>query len=180
LLADSSDLKASTAKFARQIEKLFPASTNSTPEDLHDTVSACELPAPRLRQELLEHLRFINGFHWDGRETVAYKVTSELPFRDVSRTELIGTTGERTAFDLRYFEIGPGGHSSLEKHIHTHVVIGARGNGTLVSGETRVPVKPFDIAYVPPMQVHQLTNESSEPFGFFCIVDHDRDRPVKP
>lgn len=180
LLADSGDLKASTAKFARQIEKLFPASTNSTPEDLHGVVSACELPAPRLGQELLEHLRFINGFHWDGRETVAYKVTSELPFRDVSRTELIGTTGERTAFDLRYFEIGPGGHSSLEKHVHTHVVIGARGNGTLVSGETRVPVKPFDIAYVPPMQVHQLTNESSEPFGFFCIVDHDRDRPVKP
>ena len=88
--------------------------------------------------------------------------------------------GEQTAFDLRYFEIAPGGHSSLERHVHTHVVIGARGAGTLVSGETQIAVKPFDVAYVPPLKVHQLRNESTEPFGFFCIVDHDRDRPVKP
>ncbi len=41
-------------------------------------------------------------------------------------------------------------------------------------------LKPFDIAHVSPLDVHQLKNESSEPFGFFCIVDHERDRPMKP
>ena len=180
LLGDSSDLRSSTARFVERIRELFPASTAIAGRAFNDVVSSCELPAPRMTQRLLEHLRFLNGFHWDGREPVAYKAANDLPFRDVSRTELIGTAGEQTAFDLRYFEIGPGGHSSLEKHVHTHVVIGARGEGTLIRGGTRVTVKPFDIAYVPPLQVHQLTNESSEPVGFFCIVDHDRDRPQKP
>lgn len=179
LLGDSVSLKASTARFARQIQELFPAATTSESADENHLISACELPA-RAGQPLLEHLRFRNGFHWEGREPAAYKLASEIPFRDVSRTELIGTSGEQTAFDLRYFEIAPGGHSSLEKHLHTHVVIGARGVGTLTTGEKRVVVQPFDVAYVPPLQVHQLTNEASEPFGFFCIVDHDRDRPMKP
>ena len=180
LLGDSADLRSSTARFLDRIVELFPASSNIAGCTPNDVVSACELQAPRMPEQLLEHLRFVGGFHWDGRTPVAYKVNSELPFRDVSRTELIGTSGERTAFNLRFFEIGPGGHTSLEKHVHTHVVIGARGEGTLVSGEKRARIKPFDIAYVPPLQVHQLRNESTEPFGFFCIVDHDRDRPQKP
>ncbi len=179
LLGDSADLRSSTARFLERIVELFPASTSSAPVS-SEVVSACELPAIRSVHRLLEHLRFVAGFRWDGREPMAYKTTEELPFRNVSRTELIGSTGEQTAFDLRYFEIGPGGHSSLEKHVHTHVVIGVRGTGTLVSGEKQIQIQPFDVAYVPPLRVHQLTNTSTEPFGFFCIVDHDRDRPQQP
>ena len=185
LLADSTDLRVSTARFQSRIAELFPSSTCSSGEAISgmsrdELISACELPGSPLKQRLLEHIRFLNGFRWDGREPVAYKERDELPFRDVSRTELIGGSGEQTAFDVRYFEVAPGGHSSLEKHHHTHVVIAARGAGTLLSGETRISLKPFDVAYVPPLQVHQLRNESAEPFGFFCIVDHDRDRPLKP
>lgn len=179
LLSDSSDLQLSTARFRSRIEELFPRASSTAPES-QEFVSACELPLPRFSRQLLEHLRFVHGFRWDGRETLAYKCSDELPFRNITRTELIGAAGEQTAFDLRYFEIGPGGHSSLERHVHTHVIIGARGSGTLKTGERVVAVNPFDVAYVPPLQVHQLTNESAEPFGFFCIVDHERDRPQKP
>ena len=180
LLGDSSDLRASTARFLSQIVNLFPSSTSSSGRPCDEMVSTCELPGSPLNQRLLEHIRFLNGFRWEGREPVAYKTSDELPFRDVSRTELIGSSGEQTAFDIRYFEVAPGGHSSREKHLHTHVLIAARGAGTLLSGETQISLKPFDVAYVPPLQVHQLRNESAEPFGFFCIVDHDRDRPIKP
>jgi len=31
---------------------------------------------------------------------------------------------------------------------------------------------------VAPEEVHQLRNPADEPFGFLCIVDHERDRPV--
>ena len=157
LLGDSSDLRSSTAKFLDRIVQLFPDSVTST-GICSDVVSSCELPAAREAQRLMEHLRFVSGFRWDGRESNVYKTTEELPFRAVSRTELIGASGEQTAFDLRYFEIGPGGHSSLEKHLHTHVVIGVRGTGTLISGESQIQVRPFDVAYVPPLRVHQLTN----------------------
>lgn len=180
LLSDSADLRSSTSRFLSRIEDLYPTSKQASPSFDQTIISTCELPGPGLKQRVQEHLRFIAGFNWDGRETVAYKSSDELPFRCISRTELIGTAGERTAFDLRYFEIGSGGHSSLEKHLHTHVVIGVRGQGTLVSGDSRMQVKPFDVAYIPPLQIHQLSNESSEPFGFFCIVDHERDRPQKP
>jgi len=179
LLADSKDLQVSTERFRNRIVELFPNATESAPPAT-EFVSACELPLPRFSRQLMEHLRFVNGFRWDGRETLAYKCSDDLPFRNITRTELIGTAGEQTAFDLRYFEIGPGGHSSLERHQHTHVIIGARGSGTLKTGERLLNVNPFDVAYVPPLQVHQLANATSEPFGFFCIVDHERDRPQKP
>lgn len=177
LLADSQNLTASTRKFLQRIQMLFPDHAVSEPQS---HVSVCELPNAHAVQQFLRHLAFLPDFHWEGRPVAAYKTSGALPFRDVSRTELIGQCGEQTAFDVRYFEIGPGGHSSLEKHLHTHVVIGARGNGVLHSGEQTIPLKPFDIAYVPPLEVHQLRNESSEPFGFFCIVDHDRDKPQAP
>lgn len=180
LLGDSADLRSSTARFLDRIMSLFPSSTTTTGTTT-SLVSACELPNPQGSQRLLEHLRFVSGFRWEGRSPIAYKAASDdLPFRDVSRTELIGSAGEQAAFDVRYFEIAPGGHSSLEKHVHTHVVIGARGSGTLISGDQRLTVVPFDVAYVPPLRVHQLVNQGAEPFGFFCIVDHDRDRPQKP
>ena len=36
-----------------------------------------------------------------------------------------------------------------------------------------------DTVYVAPNEVHQLRNVSKEePFGFLCIVDAERDRPV--
>jgi ribulose-bisphosphate carboxylase large chain len=60
------------------------------------------------------------------------------------------------------------------------VVIGVRGEGRLLSGDQTWTIRPFDLAYVPPQRVHQLQNPGAEPFGFFCIVDHLRDRPQPP
>lgn len=177
LLSDSENLAASTQKFLQKIQSLFPAHERREPQML---LSACELPNRDEARRLLKYLAFHPDYHWDGRNVAAYKTNGVLPFRDVARTELIGQSGENTAFDVRYFEIGPGGHSSLEKHLHTHVVIGARGQGVLCSGNESIPLKPFDVAYIPPLEVHQLRNDTTEPFGFFCIVDHDRDKPQPP
>lgn len=130
--------------------------------------------------DVLEHLAFREGFEWQDREVQPYKIGGSLPFKGSRRIELIGQHGERTAFDLRYFEIAPGGHTSLERHLHTHVIIGARGRGSLVSDDRELEVDPMDVAYVPPLKAHQLSNPGEEPFGFFCIVDHERDRPMAP
>ncbi len=176
LLSDSVNLVDSTRRFRDAIGELFPAATETAPAATF--VSACELPAAA--QRVLEQLRFRPDFQWEGRSPTVYKMNGALPFRDVARTELIGPHGEQTAFDLRYFEIAPGGYSSREKHVHTHVVIGVRGQGRLESGEDTLAIDPFDIAYVPPLRVHQLHNDGSTPFGFLCIVDHERDKPQAP
>ena len=41
------------------------------------------------------------------------------------------------------------------------------------------PLNEADVAYVEPLEPHQLRNETDRPFGFFCIVDHERDRPMR-
>ena len=79
---------------------------------------------------------------------------------------------------MRYFEIEPGGYSSLEKHVHEHVVIGVRGNGVLVNSTGIHELGVHDIAYVKPLEQHQLRNNGDVPFGFYCIVDRKRDRPI--
>ncbi|MBF0592049.1 MAG: cupin domain-containing protein [Nitrospirae bacterium] len=128
--------------------------------------------------EVFEHLSFSEGFGWSGRSPRLYKEGVNQPFRYISRHELIGRYGEETRFDLRYFQIEPGGYSSFERHLHIHVVICIRGEGVLLVGGSRYTLRPFDIGYIAPMRPHQLINESVAPFGFFCIVDHERDRPI--
>ena len=174
LIGHGEDLEASTRTFldvirAASEERLEPPAPPYAPP--------FDAQGPRV-------LAHRPGFEWAGRPSSAYKdardLAQALAFKGVRRVELVGKFGEGSGTDLRYFEIEPGGYSSLEKHLHTHVVIGARGRGMLVLGTRRETLSPMDVACIGPLEAHQLRNESSEPFGFFCIVDHERDRPAAP
>ena len=183
LLSHSGSLQNSTHEFLQRIDSEF---TPRLVEPDTGWQSSCEVPASAATRTsiapvVLTHLAHLpTTGTWEGRPATLYKAGQSLPFRDVVRHELIGQFGEQTDFDLRYFEIAPGGYSSLEKHAHTHAVICVRGQGTLAVGTELVQLKALDVAYVPPLQVHQFRNESSETLGFFCIVDHERDRPQAP
>lgn len=184
LLSHSGSLKQSTREFLKRIDSHFQP---RLVEPESGMTSSCELPPSAPAHMAVEspvtvtHLRHQGAAGgWEGRPVAVYKAGQSLPFQDVVRHELIGQFGEQTDFDLRYFEIAPGGFSSLEKHAHTHAIICVRGRGILAVGDDTVRLNPLDIAYVPPSEIHQLRNESAEPFGFFCIVDHERDRPQAP
>jgi quercetin dioxygenase-like cupin family protein len=117
-------------------------------------------------------------FTWEGVPQERYK-SAEGGWAAIARNVLVGARGESALFDLRYFEIAPGGYSSLEKHNHEHVVICVRGRGrVLLDGQVR-EMNFLDTVYIAPGDPHQLRNPFSEPFGFFCIVNHDRDRPIE-
>jgi ribulose-bisphosphate carboxylase large chain len=122
---------------------------------------------------------FRSGFRWDGVELEPYKLDAHRggEFRGASRQVLIGRRGEQVKFHLRYFEIEPGGFTSLERHGHSHVVIGARGRGIVRVGNTNYVLRPMDTIYIGPDQPHQLATKGRASFGFFCIVDARRDRP---
>ena len=173
LLDAGAALQSETRRFVERLRDRFGEQAWEAGEE----ISACEMPAASPAGTLLTHLRFRPGFEWEGRPSTVYKTDPALPFRGVRRVELIGGQGERTAFDLRYFEVEPGGFTSLEKHRHTHVILGARGRGRLTGPDRDDTIEVHDVAYVAPMEVHQLRNAGEEPFGFFCLVDHDRDRP---
>jgi quercetin dioxygenase-like cupin family protein len=142
---------------------------------------SCEFPAAESALGERRHLAFHpEGFTWDGVTPAVYKSNGDLPagmgWRDVIRQTLIGGA-EGAQFQLRYFEIAPGGFSSLEKHAHVHAIIVLRGAGDVIVGTEVFRVQPFDVVYVPPSTPHQFVNAGGDAFGFLCPVDADRDRP---
>ena len=143
-------------------------------------VSSCEVEERETRPER-RLLRFDPmAFTWEGVGVGAYKpsVESLLAWEGVTRHVLVGAAGEPVAYQLRYFEIRPGGFSSLERHQHAHAVVVLRGRGQVRVGEDLFEVRPYDVVYVPPDVPHQFRNpDPRELFGFLCPVDADRDAP---
>ncbi|MGO9380431.1 MAG: cupin domain-containing protein [Dissulfurispiraceae bacterium] len=113
---------------------------------------------------------------WSGIRKERYK-QKDGGWSEISRNVLIGNRGESAKFHLRYFEIAAGGFSSLEKHLHEHVVVCIKGKGRVIIGEKSHVIKHLDTVYISPNTVHQLSNPYDVPFGFFCIVNAKRDRP---
>jgi len=120
-----------------------------------------------------------NAFTWDGVTPRVYKAGGDTgtAWRNVSRHTLVGNSPDTAGFELRYFEIAPGGYTSLEKHIHVHAIVVLRGVGHVVVGREVFTVSPFDLICVPSGAPHQFVNDGREPFGFLCPVDADRDPP---
>ncbi len=120
----------------------------------------------------------IAPFRWDGVELHAYKKEGEAPFKDITRQTLFADAG--MAAELRYFEIAPGGHSTLERHEHMHAVMIFRGRGRCLVGDEVRDLQTHDLISIPPMTWHQFRADGASAMGFLCMVDRDRDRPQLP
>ncbi|MGA1844703.1 MAG: RuBisCO large subunit C-terminal-like domain-containing protein [bacterium] len=129
---------------------------------------ACSLPEGVTRQA--------RAGEWEGIRRSPYKVEGGM-FQGITRTELYVPESGEAGFDVRYFEIEPKGFSSLERHEHIHLVIGVRGTGEVRIADTWHTLSPHDIVRIPRGCPHQLRNRGTSVFGFYCIVDHVRDRP---
>lgn len=118
-------------------------------------------------------------FRWEGVDLREYKADEGDHFRDITRQTLLGEEEgeEALGFVTRYFEVEPGGYSSLERHQHPHSVVVVRGRGQVVLGDRVREVDPFDCVYVAPGEVHRFRATGDEPLGFLCVVDRHRDRP---
>lgn len=117
-------------------------------------------------------------FTWEGVEALVYK-ENDNTFLDVSRRVLAGAATDQ-GVELRYFEVGPGGHTTLEHHEHTHVVVPIRGLGRALVVDRVVDLHPHDLVFIPAWGWHQFQTVGDEPFGFLCMVTCERDRPVLP
>jgi quercetin dioxygenase-like cupin family protein len=117
------------------------------------------------------------AFRWDGVPERAYKdepgAARGMAWRGIARHTLV-----HGSFELRYFELAPGGFSSLEKHAHEHAVICVRGEGSALVGSGVVALRPLDLVRSGPWEPHRWANAGDEPFGFLCTVDGERDRPA--
>lgn len=117
-------------------------------------------------------------YRWQGVELLRYKDEGTAPFRDITRQVLFAPPDQ--ACELRYFEIAPGGYSTLERHAHTHAVLILRGRGTVQLGNEVHAIAERDLVTVDPLIWHQFHAAADCALGFLCLVSKERDRPQLP
>ena len=122
--------------------------------------------------------RHDGSFRWEGVDVLEYKQDGAAPFKDVTRQVLF--EGTELPAQLRYFEVAPGGFTTLERHNHVHAVMVIRGRGECLVGDKAYTIATHDLVHVPPMTWHQFHAAADEPLGFLCLVAADRDRPQLP
>ena len=122
--------------------------------------------------------RQTGDFRWEAVDVLRYKDEGSAPFRDVTRQVLF--EGADLPVQMRYFEVAPGGWTTLERHEHVHSVMVIRGKGQCLVGDRAYDIGLHDLVSVPPMTWHQFRAAADEPLGFLCLVTAERDRPQLP
>jgi quercetin dioxygenase-like cupin family protein len=115
---------------------------------------------------------------WEEVEILTYKAEDSAPFKDITRQVLFAAP--ELGCELRYFEIAPGGHSTLERHEHVHAVMILHGKGRCMVGDAVRELSAHDLVSIPPLTWHQFRASPTEPLGFLCMVNRERDRPQLP
>jgi quercetin dioxygenase-like cupin family protein len=110
-------------------------------------------------------------FTWDGARTREYKGASQA-----TETWLIGKAEGAENFAMRYYELGPGGHSREEDHPYDHGVIIIRGAGEVLIGEQMHPVGQGDVVYIAPDARHQMRNTGDDTLGWICVIPARRQK----
>jgi mannose-6-phosphate isomerase-like protein (cupin superfamily) len=124
------------------------------------------------------HRRSKQGRRWQGVDCLPYKEDEQARFKAISRQVLFSDPA--LAAELRFFEVAPGGFSSLERHQHAHAVLVLHGRGQCLIGREVRHLEPHDLVTVPPWTWHQFRAATDEPLGFLCMVNVERDRPQLP
>jgi S-methyl-1-thioxylulose 5-phosphate methylthiotransferase len=115
---------------------------------------------------------------WREVEVLEYKREHGASFREVTRQLLFDDP--LLSCQLRYFEVAPGGHTTLERHEHAHAVLIECGRGRCLVGDRLYDVAEHDLVHVPSLTWHQFRADKNEPLGFLCMVNAVRDRAQLP
>src|SRR5437660_11732550 len=105
--------------------------------------------------------RKAKDYRWEGVEELPYKEDDRALFKSVTRQVLFADPHLHGEF--RYFEVAPGGFSTLERHQHMHAVMILRGRGHCLVGAEVRPVEPRGLIPVPAMTWHQCRATRGQP-----------------
>jgi len=122
--------------------------------------------------------RKAKAYRWEGVDELPYKEDDRALYKSITRQVLF--SDPEMQGELRYFEVAPGGFSTLERHQHMHAVLILRGRGHCLVGDAVRPIDTRDLVTVPPMAWHQFRATKGEPLGFLCMVNATRDKPQLP
>jgi quercetin dioxygenase-like cupin family protein len=112
-------------------------------------------------------LDFNDEFIW---ENVVGEDLTDEGLINICKHVVIGDSEKAPHFYMRYFHVGPNGHSRLERHPQEHEVIVLLGQGQVRIADQVTHVKPFDIIFIAGNELHQFINPGDSPFGFICVI----------
>ena len=108
-------------------------------------------------------VRRFNSYTWENVPLLAYKEGG--PYKDVTR-QILFEGAETLPVQWRYFEVQPGGHSTLERHQHIHWVLILRGRGACLVGDAITDIAEHDLVEIQPMQWHQFRAAEDAPVSY--------------
>lgn len=86
--------------------------------------------------------------------------------------QLINQDDGAPSFAMRQFTVEVGGHTPRHSHDYEHEVFVLEGTGTIYEGDIEHPLKPGDVVYVAPNEIHQFRNTGHEALKFLCLIPH--------
>lgn len=113
-------------------------------------------------------------FAWAG---VSPQVYSERDAASILKHVLIGQAEGAGGFELRYFEVPPGGKTTLDRHAHDHGVLVLQGRGRLLLGDQALELDYGDVVYISSYEVHQFECLGASVLGFACIKSTGQKNP---
>jgi len=106
-------------------------------------------------------------------ETVEAKPVRIDGAAEVTMRLLIGPAQDAPTFNMRLFEVAPGGHTPCHSHDWEHEVYVLGGAGEVRSPDGQVPIAASDCVLIPPNEEHQFVNTGDETLKFLCLVPRD-------
>jgi len=76
-------------------------------------------------------------------------------------------------FFLRYYSVGKGGHTPLDKHAGEHEVFIMKGKGRVIGNNEVRDLVPGDAIFIRSNEVHQFINTGGESLEFLCVRGAD-------
>ena len=107
--------------------------------------------------------RKAKDYRWEGVPELPYKEDDRALFKSITRQVLFADP--QLHGELRYFEVAPGGFSTLERHQHMHAVVVLRGRGHCLVGEEVRAVETRDLGE----QIIRLRGEGLTAL----VIEHD-------
>jgi len=123
-------------------------------------------------------VKYKDDYTWNNIDVLSYKEQG-TNFKSITRQVLFDGLDDIPC-QLRYFEVQEGGYSSLERHVHVHLVMILRGCGQVLLGDTIYDVKEKDVITIPSKTWHRFRANAKSPLGFLCLVNVDRDKVQLP
>ncbi|MDY7009809.1 MAG: cupin domain-containing protein [Planctomycetota bacterium] len=88
----------------------------------------------------------------------------------VTMRMLIGPEDGAPTFNMRLFEVAPGGYTPLHTHSWEHEAYILAGEGTVLADGQERPISAGDCVFVDNDEEHQFRNTGGENLKFLCLV----------